>query len=135
MSSMSAFKEAQAALDALAERADQPTDSWTIGERQEWLALVETLGRILPALQHDHINHLAEYAAPEELGGRLSHVLADRLRITRSEATRRIAEAADLAPRRALTGESVPPKLEATAAGQHTGQIGREHVRIIRGFF
>src|ERR1700757_82839 len=75
------FDQARAAFDALAERADQPTELWNTAQRQEWLELVETLGRILPALQHEHINHLAESSAPEDLGGRLAHVLADRLRI------------------------------------------------------
>ena len=135
MGSMAAFKEAQAVFAALAERADQPTDLWDTAQRQQWVELVETLGRILPALQHDHINHLAQDAVPEELGGKFSHVLADRLRIRRSEATRRIAEAADLAPRRAPTGQSLPPRLAATAAGQQAGAISGEHVKVIRGFF
>jgi hypothetical protein len=69
------------------------------------------------------------------LGGPLRNAVADRLRIRRSEAARRIEEAADLGPRRALTGEPLPPKLEATAAGQRQGQISAEHVKIIRGFF
>ncbi len=69
--------------------------------------------RILPALR----NELA-YASVEELGGRLAQVLADRLRIYRRDAARLIEEAADLGPRRALTGEPLVPKLEATAAGQ-----------------
>ncbi|HEY1443222.1 MAG TPA: DUF222 domain-containing protein [Mycobacterium sp.] len=42
------------------------------------------------------INQLAERSDPTELGGKLCHALADRLRITRGEASRRVAEAADL---------------------------------------
>jgi hypothetical protein len=74
-------------------------------------------------------------ASPEELGGKLSHVLADRLRITRGEANRRVAEAADLGPRRALTGEPLPPLLSGTAAAQRQGALGAGHVRVIRRFF
>src|ERR1700758_3047082 len=125
-----AFKEAAAVFAALAERADRPAELLSASAQLEWLELVETLGRILPALQHDRINHLAEHGSPEELGGTLRAVLADRLRITptpprpgrgppggwgaplravrpdrrptpRPGAPRRIAEAADLAPRRA----------------------------------
>jgi Domain of unknown function (DUF222) len=115
-----AFDQARAVFDALAERADRPIELLSTSAQLEWLELAEALGRIVPALQHQHINQLAEYASSEELGGRLSHVLADRLRLTRGEAARRIAEAADLAPRRALTGEPLPGRLEASAAGQQT---------------
>ena len=69
------------------------------------------------------------------MGGALRGVLADRLRIRRGEAARRIAEAADLGPRRALTGEVLAARLEHTAAGQLAGRIGSEHVAVIRGFF
>ena len=68
------------------------------------------------------------------MGGAPSHVLADRLRITRAEAGR-IDDAADVGPRLALTGESLPPRLEDTAAGQQEGLIDGEHLKIIRGFF
>src|SRR6185312_6351291 len=94
----------------------------------------QTLRRRLPAGEHDHINELT-HASPDELGGPLAQVLADDLRITRSEARRRIDEAADLGPRRAFTGEPLAPKLEATAAGQREGLISREHVKVIREFF
>ncbi len=84
---------------------------------------------------HQLINQLAGQATREELGGKLSDVLADRLHITPGEATRRIAEAADLGPRRALTGEPLPPLLTGTAAAQRDGTIGAGHVRVIRRFF
>jgi hypothetical protein len=129
-----AFKEAQAIFGALVELADRPAELLSTSEQLEWLELVETLGRILPALGHDHINQLGT-APPEQLGGTPRAVLADRLHIRRGEAARRIAEAADLMPRRALTGEPLPPRLEHTAAGQQAGAISRDHVHIIRGFF
>jgi hypothetical protein len=94
----------------------------------------QTWRRRLPAGDHELINHLAT-ASADEIGGTPSHVLADRLRITRAEARRRIDEATDLGPRRALTGEPLAPKLEHTAAGQRAGLIGVDHVRIIRRFF
>jgi hypothetical protein len=61
--------------------------------------------------------------------------LADRLRITKAEAGRRIHEAADLGARRALTGEPLAPQLTATAAAQRLGMIGDAHVQVIRSFF
>jgi hypothetical protein len=61
--------------------------------------------------------------------------LADRLRITKAEAGRRIAEAEDLGPRRSLTGAPLAALLTATAAAQCAGLIGDGHVKIIRSFF
>jgi Domain of unknown function (DUF222) len=141
MSSM-VFKEVAAAFDALAEHADEASELWTTRQRREQLERIETLARMLPALAHELTNQLAADATGEELGGSLSHALANWLRITRHEAARRIHEAArriheaeDLGPRRALTGEPLAPVLEATAAGQRQGAIGAEHVRVIREFF
>jgi Domain of unknown function (DUF222) len=99
------------------------------------LRRLETLARRLPVPGHALLNQLAEQASPQELGGTLSHVVADRLRISRGEANRRVAEAADLGPRRALTGEPLAPRLPATAAAQRPGAIGASHVRVIRRFF
>jgi hypothetical protein len=129
-----AFKQAAAVWDAVAEHADQATELLSLVQKLQQLERIETMERLLPALRHELINQLAT-ASVEELGGTLSRVLADRLRIRRGEAARRIEEAADLAPRRTLIGESLPPKLEATAAGQQEGSIGGEHVKVIRGFF
>ena len=129
------FKEVAAAFDALAEHADEASELWTTRQRRDQLDRIETLARMLPALGHELINQLAADATGEELGGSLSHALANWLRITRHEAARRIHEAADLGARRALAGEALAPVLEATAAGQRRGMIGAEHVRVIRGFF
>ncbi len=104
----------------------------------ERLALLERLEQETRRLRfpgHALINQIAEQSDSTELGGKLSHVLADRLRITRGEAARRVAEAADLGPRHALTGEALEPRLTATAAGQRDGKIGRAHVAVIRRFF
>ena len=46
----------------------------------------------------------------------------------------RVAEAAELGPRRARTGEPLPPLLTGTAAAQRAGKIGAGHVRVIRRF-
>ncbi|WP_156613900.1 HNH endonuclease signature motif containing protein, partial [Mycobacterium sp. 852002-51961_SCH5331710] len=57
------------------------------------------------------------------------------LRISKAEASRRVAEAAELAPRRAMTGETLQPELAHTAAAVEKGLVGAEHVRVIRRFF
>ena len=109
-------------------------DALTTPERLALLDRLEQETRRLRVPGHELINQLAEQAPPEELGGKLSHALADRLRITPGEAARRVAEAADLGPRRALTGEALPPLLTATAAAQRDGKVGPAHVAVIRRF-
>jgi hypothetical protein len=110
-------------------------DALTNPERLALLERLEHETRRLRAPGHELINQLAEQAPSEELGGPLPHALADRLRITRTEARRRVAEASDLGPRRALTGEALPPLLIATATAQRDGKIGPAHVTVIRRFF
>jgi hypothetical protein len=126
------FQALRAAMSRILEHS---YDALTTPERLTYLERLEYEMRRLPVPGHALINQLAEQAPPEELGGKLAHVLADRLRITRGDANRRIAEAADLGPRRALTGESLEPRLPATAAAQRDGTIGARHVAVIRQFF
>lgn len=82
----------------------------------------------------DTVNQLAA-TDPAELGGKPRWVLADELHITRGEAGRRIAEAAELGPRRTLTGEPLAPVLPAVAAAQRARRIGAAHIEVIRKFF
>ncbi|BBZ39274.1 hypothetical protein MCNS_23370 [Mycobacterium conspicuum] len=110
-------------------------DALTTPERLRILQRLERGARRQRTPQHALINQLDAQAGPEELGGTLCGALADRLRITKPEASRRIAEAEDLGPRRALTGEPLAPLLTHTAAAQHDGLIGDAHVRVIRDFF
>lgn len=107
----------------------------TTPERLALLDKLECATRKLRIPSYQLINQVGEQADTAELGGTLSWALADRLHISRAEAGRRIAEAADLGPRRALTGEPLAPVLPATAAAQRDGAIGAEHVAVIRRFF
>src|SRR5271166_634885 len=103
---------------------------------RECLALLyraEVVSRQLAVLQSDLINELGALAGPAELGGTLAHALADRLRIGRAEARRRIGEAEDLGARATLAGEVLAPRLAATATAQRAGRIGAEHVAPDRG--
>lgn len=106
----------------------------TTPERLMLLQRLEDETRRLPVTRHELVNGVRRQATPAEIGGKLPHVLADRLRITRGEAARRIAEAEDLGNRTALTGEPLPPQLPASAAGQRAGAIGEAHLRVIRAF-
>jgi hypothetical protein len=110
-------------------------DVLTTPERLRALERLERGARRTRTPQHALINQLEAQAGEEELGGTLRSTLADRLRITKSEASRRIAEAGDLGERRALTGEPLAPRLSQTAAAQRDGLIGDGHVKEIRRFF
>jgi Domain of unknown function (DUF222) len=124
------------ALDAVMSRLmGRSFEALTTLERLALLERCETVRRGLPAIEHGLINQIAEQADATELGGKLPAALADRLPITRGEAARRVAEAADLGQRRAVTGEPLPPLLTATAQTQRAGRIGTAHARVIRDFF
>ncbi len=123
------------ALDVVAERLCALTfDAFTTQEWMRGLERLETVERRLRTPRHALINQLAAQAIEEELGGKLPAALADRLRITKAEANRRIAEAEDLGERRALTGEPLAPTLTATAAAQRHGLVGDAHIKVIRNF-
>ncbi|MGO9650719.1 HNH endonuclease signature motif containing protein, partial [Mycobacterium sp.] len=123
------------ALKADFKRAsDLSFDALTTPERLALLQCCETFRRQLPVLEHPLINQVSEQADATELGGKLPSALADRLRITRAEASRRIHDAADLGERKAITGDALPPLLTATAEAQRAGCIGPAHVAVIRGF-
>ncbi len=109
-------------------------DALTTPELLRVMERLERRERRCRSVRHALINHLATRAGEEELGGKLPAALADRLRITKAEANRWIAEAEDLGERRALTGEPLAPKLTATAAAQRDGLIGDAHIRVIRDF-
>ncbi|OBG80681.1 hypothetical protein A9X05_20585 [Mycobacterium sp. E3298] len=136
---VSSREEIVEVIDALDDDADRlcglSFDVLTTPERLRALERVERVARRLRTPQHALINQLDTQASPEELGGSLRTGLADRLRITKAEAARRIAEAHDLGERRALTGEPLAPLLGATAAGQRHGLLGEGHINVIRGFF
>jgi hypothetical protein len=124
------------ALEAELKRAlDLSFDALTTPERLALLQRCERLRRRLPCIEHQLINQISEQADETELGGRLPSALANRLLITRGEASRRIHEAADLGERTAMTGEPLQPVLTATAEAQRSGEIGPGHVAVIRGFW
>lgn len=126
------------AFDALSADLDKALElDFSALTPRECLALLqrcETLRRRLPAVEHPMVNHVAA-TDPEELGGKPRWVLADELGITRGEARRRIDEAADLGPRRTLTGQPLAPVLPAVATAQRKGRLGAEHIAVIRALF
>ncbi len=125
------FDALQAAFD---KAAAHDCESLTTPEQLALLERWEKLRRRIPAPEHRLINAVARQATAEELGGKLSHAIAEATLISRAEAARRIREAADLGPRRGLTGEPLAPVLAATAAAQRQGTLGPGQVAAIRKF-
>ena len=125
-----AVRALHAAFDEVAGcEADLSTRSELLGALDE----LETLGCRLPSVSHRLLARLQAEATPQEMGAKSwKEVLAVRWRISTSEAHRRLTEAAALAPRQAMTGESLPPVLPATATAQAHGLINAEHVEVIR---
>ncbi len=120
----------RAAHDAL---AALPVESLTTAELLAALDELETLGCRLPVQCHRMLARLQTETTAKELGAKSwKEVLRIRWRLSAAEASRRMAEAAVLGPRRSLTGNPLPPVLEATAAAQQLGAITAEHVTTIR---
>lgn len=134
-----AAAEAMAAYDALEAALDRvealPFAALTGREQLSMLVRHERFSRRTPITAHALLTLIGERAVPAEIGGALPAVLADRLRITRIEASARIRDAEVLGPRTSLTGEPLEPLWPATAAGQRAGEIGAGHVGEVRRFF
>lgn len=104
----------------------------------EALAVLDRLERHrrrLPALEHALLVQAQSQGTAKEIGAKSWRAaLCQRLGISGADAGRRLAEAADLGPRRTVTGQPVEPLLAATAAAQARGEIGAEHVGVVRDF-
>lgn len=94
---------------------------------------IEKTRRLLLAGSGSAVNALAG-RDPAETGGPVRKVVADVCRVSPAESRRRIKAAAQLCPRKTLTGESLPPKLPATAEGWRDGLLDPEHVHVIAKF-
>jgi hypothetical protein len=127
-----AFDTIDSAFDEL---VSHDCDALATPEQIALLGRCEKVRRRLPAVEHPLINNLVRQATPQEIGGKLSHAIAEATLISRSEASRRIREAADLGPRRGLTGEPLAPMLATTAAKQRQGALGPGQVAAIRKFY
>ncbi|WP_407661835.1 DUF222 domain-containing protein [Mycolicibacterium setense] len=93
----------------------------------------ETLMCQLPGALHRLLAQLQAEATPRELGAKSwNAVLRIRWRLSSAEAGRRLAEAAELGPRRAVTGEPLAPVLPVVAAAVGAGLITGDHVKVLR---
>ena len=126
-----------AALAAIETAYDQLEQCSFDGFSPEELVTVlgrrETLAWRAPVIDHRILARLAADGNPGVLGASsLSTALAERLRISTTEAHRRVADATALGPRTAVTGAPLEPVLPELAAAQAAGRIGPEHVAIAR---
>ncbi|BBY27386.1 hypothetical protein MSEDJ_14820 [Mycolicibacterium sediminis] len=93
----------------------------------------EAMACQMPTQRHRLLARLQAETTPQGMGAKSwNEVLRLRWRVSAAEASRRLAEAADLAPRTGLTGEPLAPLLPAVAAAQAVGAITAEHVKILR---
>lgn len=129
---MTALDELDAAWDKL---ASMPVGTLSAPQALVALGRLETHRRRQPTFEHALLTHAQCQATATELGAKSWRaVLSNRLGISGSDAGRRIGEAAALGARRAVTGEPLEPLLATTAAAQARGEIGTEHVTVIRDF-
>jgi hypothetical protein len=125
-----AYDALDAAYDTLAALTYDTLDlTDTLGYQDR----LERLRRRLPATEHHLLTHAQTLTIPTAIGAKSwADVLATRLRISNTEATRRVEEADDLSAHTTITGERLAPRLPETAAAVARGDINTEHVKIIR---
>src|SRR5688500_694878 len=107
---------AQAAVERLRAARDEVTelslDALTVPELVDLLIELEVDRRRQPSAEHRLIHALRSRTEPSEVGARSwADALATALRISITEARRRIKDAQSLGPRRAMTAEPLAPKL------------------------
>ncbi len=129
---LEAFDVFDAVIDAI---LDLDYDALSPAERVRLEARLERNLRRAPAVEHQLIAGLTAETQPCQLGeASWPKVLTTALRVSSAEAKRRLARAQVLGPRRAMTGESLAPVWEATAAAQAHGLLGPEHLAVIAKF-
>ena len=110
---------------------EEPSHAEVIAE----MARLTKVARMLPAVEHRLLQRLVAETEPFRLGeSSWKKVLTTALRVSGKDAKRRLAQAQNLGPRRAFTGQALGPVWEATAAAQAEGLIGPEHVEVIGRF-
>ena len=102
----------EAAVTAL---AGSRLDTMDTGQRLATITAITSIDRQLAGVESELIAGLQRDTTHAELGDGLTSTLARVTRITKPEANRRIRDADDIAPRTAMTGEPLPPRLPATA--------------------
>ncbi len=104
------------------------------GESLQGLTELERAIRRLPAARSVRVADVVSRGLAEQHGCRTAAAfLRQLLNCSAAEAGSRLSLADDLVPGRSMTsGELLPPKLPALAAAVADGDVGAEHVRLIR---
>ncbi|HEY9351508.1 MAG TPA: DUF222 domain-containing protein, partial [Acidothermales bacterium] len=110
---------------------------WSAVNADELLDGVRRMDRVdrqAPARRSPALSEVKTRGLPEQHGCRTAAAFVRQLlNCSAAEAGARLSLAEDLVPGRSLsTGELLPPKLPALAAAVAAGDIGPEHVRLIR---
>ena len=93
----------------------------------------ETARRRMAGFDHRLVAELSEQVITGRVPTRNAvEVLVQSLRLAPSEARSRVRAAADLGPRRSLTGEALPPVLPLVAGGQDAGVVSAAQAAVIR---
>lgn len=123
-------------LDAVWDKlASLPVDALAAPQVLTVLDRLEVHRRRQPAAEHALLNHLQSQSTAKEMGAKSWRaVLSARLGISGADAGRRLGDAAALGPRRGVTGDPLEPMLPGTAAAQGRGEIGAEHISVVRDF-
>ena len=106
----------------LADLVAEPFDALSTAERCALTAQWETLTRSQAVVGHRLVAGLADAPLAELGETSAATALSTLLRISTPEAHRRIRDAADLAPRRALTGDMLEPLLRARPQPRPAGR-------------
>jgi hypothetical protein len=131
-----AIEGAYADLEAVCARiAGFDYTGLSVADLLDLLSRREVLARCAPTVDHALLAALQAQTTPREIGAKSwADVLGIRLHVSGVEARRRVRDAADLGPRRSLTGEPLAPAREHVAAAQATGTISGEHIAILNSF-
>ncbi len=99
---------------------------------QDQIRDIESVSRMLHSVMLDTVAEMESRNVAATTGfGTTKRLLAGMLHLSATEARTRVAHAAQIAPRRTLGGEVLPPKLPNTAAALTAGEIGPAQVRVI----
>jgi hypothetical protein len=132
-----AIEEAYADLDEVLGRiAALDYTGLSVAELFELQSRRERAACASAAVDHRILAALQTQITAKEIGAKnWADVLRIRLRISGTEARRRVRDAENLGPRISLTGEALAPVRESIAAAQAAGAINAEHIEAIEHFF
>jgi Domain of unknown function (DUF222) len=120
-----------AAIDAL---LGGDVEALGAGQHLSLVRRLEHASRRLSAAGAPALVALTQHATAQEVADTVPMAVASALRISPTDARRRIHQAQDLTPTRTLTGDELPPRLAHCAPRYRQGRIGTDHIAVIRAF-